>query len=83
MSVAHVSFAAASFANATRNNKISDQMSETSRIRTKSLTVTTAERSPSAIVTFLDEMWSIYKLKLEIAHSWPGNLSAYNSRTSH
>ena len=78
MSVAHVSFA-----HATRNNKISDQMGETSRIRTKSLTVTTAERSPSAIVTFLDEMWSIYTLKLEIAHSWPGNLSTYNSRTSH
>ena len=45
-------------------------MSETNRIRTLIHTVTTAERSHSAIVTFLDEIWPLhgvyihYNLKL-------------------
>ena len=43
-------------AHATRNNKNSKQMSETSTVRTRILTVTTAEVSQSAIVTFLDEI---------------------------
>ena len=70
-----------SLAHATRNNKNSNQMSEINRIRTLVFAVTTAERSHSAIVTFLDKnkflhrvYINIYSLKLEIAHSGPGNL---------
>ena len=51
-----------SLAHATRNNKNSNQMSETSRIRTLVYAVTTAERSHSAIVTFLDENLSLHRV---------------------
>ena len=64
-------------AHVTSNIKNSKQMSETSRVRTRILSVTTAERSHSAIVTFLDEIKSlhrVYWLILEIAPSGPRNL---------
>ena len=49
-------------AHATRNNKNSTHMIETSRVRTRTLMVTTAEHSNSAIVTFLDEIKSLHKV---------------------
>ena len=49
-------------AHGTSNNKISNQTSETNRLRSLIHTATTAECSHSAIVTFLDENWWLHRV---------------------